>query len=718
MHDTPATFSESWYRVAGQRLCLRPSVTVQRQYHRGERWYVLRDPLSNRFFRLRRGAYEFVARLSSTKTVEQVWKECLELFPDRAPGQEAVIHLLAQLYQANLLQYGVGTDTAELFKRYKKTRQRELQGRLLNIMFMRIPLFDPDDFLVRMMPFLAWLISPIGVVLWLAVVAIGLKEVVDNFQSVWHQAEGVIAPANLFLLYVALVIVKTLHEFGHAFFCRRFGGEVHVMGVLFMIFTPIPYMDATSAWGFKDKWKRILVGAAGVLVELFVGGVAAIIWSRTGPGVVHSLAYNVMFIASVSTLVFNLNPLLRFDGYYILSDLLEIPNLSQRSVAVLRHLVEKHLYGLKKAQNPASSAKEAVWLAVYGIASGIYRAIVFGGILLLVADRFLLLGVLAGVACAVAWVAVPIGRLVAYLATSPRLDRHRTRAVVATTGLAGALVVVLEVVPFPHHFRAHGILVSAEWSEVRNETAGILKRLSAQPGETVVEGQPLVELENHELDYQQAAVHARLAEVQARIRQALQELAPNLAPLTNLAQAIALEARRIDTDKSNTIVRARQSGLWVPSGLEQNRGRWVPRGTELGLVISPTAFEFLAIVRQEDADRLFSSNPGKAQVRVRGLPGVSLDVLLLKIIPADQEKLPSRALGWASGGPIPVALNDDRGVQATEPFFAVRAVLATDDSCPLLHGESGQIRFDLPSEPLLSRWVRTLRQLLQKRYQL
>ena len=152
MADAPQTFSESWYRIANQRVSLRPDVRVRRQNFRGQRWIVLENPFSNQFFRLRPAAYEFVARLRPDRTIEQVWQECLDKFPDEAPGQEAVIKLLSQLYFANLLQYDVAMDSAKLFERYERTRQRETRARLLNIMFMRFPLLDPDDFLVRTMP--------------------------------------------------------------------------------------------------------------------------------------------------------------------------------------------------------------------------------------------------------------------------------------------------------------------------------------------------------------------------------------------------------------------------------------------------------------------------------------------------------------------------------------------------------------------------------------
>lgn len=354
-----STFSESWYRLAHQRICLRPGVKVRRQYYRGERWVVLENPFSNQFFRVRPVAYEFLARLRPDRTVQEVWQECLDRFPDDAPGQEDVLRLLSQLYHANLLQYDQAADTAQLFERYQKRRQRETTARLLNIMFMRIPLLDPNRFLMRTLPVVGKLLSPLGALVWLLVVGWALKLAADHFTSLRAHAEGVLAPDNLLLLYVVLVVVKTLHEFGHAYMCRKFGGEVHTMGVLFMIFTPVPYMDATSAWAFRSKWKRVLVGLAGMIVELFVVAIAMFIWANTGPGTWHSLAYNMIFVASVSTLVFNLNPLLRFDGYYILSDLLEIPNLAQRAGRQLRYLAERWLFGLEKETSPANSRSEA-----------------------------------------------------------------------------------------------------------------------------------------------------------------------------------------------------------------------------------------------------------------------------------------------------------------------------------------------------------------------
>ncbi len=716
MAETSSTFSESWHRVSQQRLYLRPGVRVRRQNYRGERWIVLENPLSNDFYRLRPPAYEFLARLSPDQTVEQVWKECIERFPDDAPGQDAVMELLGQLYHSNLLHYEEAGDTAQLFARFKKRRQREVRGRLLNLMFMRFPLLDPDWFLVRTMPWVGKLITPVAAVLGLVMVGAALKVVIDNFAALQQQSQAALAPQNLPLLYVALVFIKTLHEFGHAYCCRKFGGEVHVMGILLMIFTPVPYMDATSSWGFRSRWKRLLVGAAGMLVELLMAALATFVWAATGPGTVHSLAYNLMLIASVSTVVFNANPLLRFDGYYMLSDLLEIPNLNQRANQQLKFFFERYVFGVKKAEAPARTRKEAGWYVLYGIASGIYRVFVFGGVLLLVADRLLIVGILMGIICLISWVTVPTGKFIHYLAASPRLDRVRFRAVAATAAMVGGVLVLLGIIPFPSHFRAPGVLEARQRAQVVNEVAGSMTKLLAEPGSRVTKGQPLLELNNFELEAQLAGTQGRLNEIQARILWALSDTNADLKPLYSSLEAVTNEFHKLTKDRASLIVRAGQAGVWVAPGIQEFKGRRLVRGTALGLVVDPSAFEFVATVPQADADAAFAKPIRLAEVRIRGQAGNVLPVLYWRVVPGGKQTLPSPALGWAGGGEMPVAASDP--TQATEPFFEVCAQLPGSAATAMFHGRSGKIRFDLQPEPLLPRWTRRLFQLLQKRYQL
>jgi putative peptide zinc metalloprotease protein len=710
------TFSESWHRVANQCLYLRTGVIVQRQSYRGQRWIVLRNPFSNQYFRLQPAAYEFVSRLRPELTVQEVWQQCLERFPDRAPGQEAVLQLLGQLYFANLLHYDAGFDSAQLFERFKKRRQREITGTLMNLMFIRFPLLDPDYFLVRTLPIVGKVINAFGALIWMLVVGWAIKVVMDNFPALRTQGQEILAPQNLPLLYGALILLKVVHEFGHAYFCRKFGGEVHVMGVLLMIFTPVPYMDATSSWGFRSRWKRVLVGAAGMIVEIFVAALATFLWASTSPGTLHNLAYNMMFIASVSTIVFNANPLLRFDGYYILSDLLEIPNLSQRASMELRHWWEHYVFGVQASESPARNRSEAAWLGVFGIASGIYRVIVFSGVLLLVADRFLILGIIMAAVCAISWITIPAGKFIHYLASSPRLERVRLRAISITCVLAAVLLVLLGVVPFPNHFRAPGVLEAGQRAEVLNDVPGLVVKMLAKPGSTVTPGQPLLLLTNQELDLDLADALARRNEIDARLRLALSGTNADLKPLQSQFASANQALEKLQADKSSLIVRARIGGQWVSPRLAESVGRTLARGAPLGLIINPGSFEFVATVTQADADAAFGQNPKNGQVRLRGQAAQMLPASHWLIVPGGQQMLPSAALGWAAGGPIAVSSREPE--RSTEPFFEVHAQLPMSNDIAMFHGRSGVIRFDLAPEPLLQRWVRALMQLLQKRYQI
>ena len=718
MRDAPPTFSESWFRVANQRIALRPSVRIRRQNYRGQRWMVLENALDNNFFRMHPASYEFVARLRPERTVEEVWRECLDRFPNEAPGQEAVIQLLAQLYHAGLLQYNLGSDTEQLFKRYERGRQREIRSRLMNIMFLRIPVFDPDRFLQAAMPVARLVLNSIGLFAWLAVVGLGLKLAIDDLPALRDQSQAVLAPNNLLLLYLATAFIKTIHEFGHAFFCRRFGGEVHTMGIMFMIFTPMPYVDASSSWGFRHRYQRMLVGAGGMIFELFVAALAVFVWRQTAPGVMHNIAYNMIFVASVSTLLFNLNPLMRFDGYYLLSDLLEIPNLNQRAMRQLRYLAEKYLLGVEKAEPAAQTRKESFWLTFFGIGAGIYRIFVFGGILLFIADRFMLLGLIMAAVCAVAWVLTPIIGLTRYLAANPRLDRCRPRAIAVSAGLAAAIVGLLQFTPMPAHFRAPGVLRSPEESEVHNNTTGYLEEILGKPGATVAKGDPLVHIVNPELELNLRSALATRDEIEAQILQAMEQQQANLRPLKSRLAAAEQNIARLENDRADLIVRAPQDGTWIAPHLADSRHRWLLRGADLGLITDPAKFQFIAVVAQTDADRIFAHPVNGSEVRLLGQASTPLQVANLKMIPGERRNLPSPALGWAGGGPIPVAQDDPDGRKTIEPFFEVRADLTPGAKAAMLDGRSGQIRFDLPAEPLLPRWTRQLRQLLQKRYQI
>jgi len=718
MAKSGRTFSESWHRVSGLRISLRPTVKVRKQFFRGEKWYVLHDPFSNEFFRLRPEAYEFVSRLRPDRTVEDVWNECMKHFPEHAPGQEDVIQLLVQLYFANLLYYDISPDSEKFFERYQKRKQQELRSRFLNIMFFRVPLYDPEKLLKRIEWAIRWLVSPIGAVLWLVVVGTAIKVILDHFDSAMAQAQGILAPDNLFLLYLGLILIKTLHEFGHAVVCKRFGGEVHTMGVMLLVFTPMPYMDATSSWSFRSHWKRALVGAAGMITEILVAALATFVWAKTGTGTLHSLAYNMMFIASVSTVLFNGNPLLRFDGYYILSDLLDIPNLSIRAFQQLRHVAEKYLFGWRESVSPSQNMQEAIWLSVFGVLSGIYRVVVFTGIILFVADKFLLVGLIMAIVCVISWGIVPIFRYIDYLVSNPRLERIRSRAVAISLAFLAVVVVTLAVFPFPYRFRAPGVLEAVQYLRVVNDAPGYVQAVLIPSGERIDKGAPLLRLSNQELEFEIQAAEAQLRETLALHRQAMQLEKADLDPIQRRLETFESKLADLREQKASLLVKARQPGIWVAPRSNELMGAWIPRGSMVGEIVNNGAFRFSAVVSQEEAANLFVGQIRKAEVRLYGQGEVNLKVKDFLIIPFQHEQLPSAALGWLGGGDVQVSVSDKTGLKAAEPFFQIYANLLSNPDVAFVHGRSGKIRFTMRPAPLLVQWGRKLRQLLQKRYQI
>lgn len=715
---TASTFSESWHVVAHARLALRTQVAVHRQTYRGQKWFLLRHPYTNAFFRLRPAAYAFVARLSPARTVEQVWRLCLDLDPDGAPGQTEVLQLLAQLHAADLLHAESPADAAALAERKEKRERRERTSWWLNLLFARFPLLNPDPFFRRALPFVGWLYSRFGGMLWLALVSFGGKTVIDHWDRLADQSQGVLAPDNLPWLYVCLVGLALLHECGHGFACRRHGGQVTTFGIILMIFTPLPFVDVSSSWAFREKRHRLLVGAGGMLVELALASIAAVVWANTGEGLVHTLAFNVMFLASVSTLLFNANPLLRFDGYYLLSDAVGIPNLFTRAQQQLRYLADKHLLHVPRPRSPATTRGEARWLTVYGIASAAYRVFLLGTILLFVANHYLLLGLIFAAVAFVAWLCVPVAKVVHFLATSPVLDRDRSGAILRCTGALAVVFVPCALVPLPTSFTAPAIVESRGYRVVVAEAPGEFVALLTPTGTVVTAGDALFALENPALEQDLRAARARAAEATARQRAALDGGSVNLRTIEQYASAANQQVERVTQEVAALRGVAPSAGVWQAAELDQQTGRFFARGSPLGEVLGTAGFEAVAVVAQQDASRLFSGEVRAVRARVSGAVWSPLDTATWSVVPGQRTRLPSAALGWNRGGPIATDPSDGSGVAAREPFFEVRAPLIAPEGVALRHGQTAKVHFRLPAQPLLTQAWRWIRQLVQERYQI
>lgn len=719
--DRP-TFSESWYRVAWLCPRLRSTVQIHRQYFRGHIWHVLQDPASNQFFRLNEAAHRFVVMLDGRRNVADIWEVCNDQLADTAPTQGEVIQLLGQLYTANLLQAELPPDAEGLFKRYRNRIKREVQGYLANLLFVRIPLLDPDHFLDRWVGIFGRAFSWYGLVVWLGVVITGLYFLVSRAGELGKQAGNILDPGNIPYLYLSFILVKVCHEFGHAFACKKFGktggsgGEVHVMGIMFLIFMPMPYVDASSAWAFRSKWRRIVVGAGGMFVELAIAAVAAIIWARTGEGrPLHIIAYNTMFIASVSTLLFNANPLLRYDGYYILSDILEIPNLAPRSRQYIYYLTKHYVWGVRKPYNPANNAGEKLWLPLYGVASTIYRVFICSAILLFVAGKFFILGTTLSLAAVVTWVFVPLGKFVRYLATSGELMRTRPRAVLSTVITLAAVFAAIGLIPVADRGRVEGVVEPTQLSVIYMDTDGFVTDFIPSGQKVTPEGVPLLIAHSHELLAFKEQLEAERTGLQARQRLAKTQEVSAFQIITRQIAAKTEQIDKVVKDIAALTVKAPFEGTWIAPDIERTKGVFLRRGDRVGLVASLDSLFIRATAGQEVADRL-GQVPSKVEIRAKGRPDIALEGTIETILPAGSQRLPSAALGFAAGGSMATSPEDQSGTRTAERFFELHIVLDSTSNVPLISGQRVIVRFESPPKPLMLQWWRTLLQVLQRRF--
>lgn len=712
------TFSESWYKVASLRVALRPTVNFRRQTFRGQTWYVLHDPYSGTFFRLSPGYYDFVARLDFSHTVEELWTMSLEAAPESAPGQKDVINLLIRLNGSNLLYFQDSANSSVLFERGSKKEQKQTRQRWFNVLFIRFPIWNPENWLSLFMPLWKVLYSKLGAILWVLCIAFGLKVGIEHAREFTDQAGNLLAPGNLLLLYLGIAIIKIFHEIGHASICKRFGGEVHTIGVMFLIFVPLPFVDATSSWAFQQKWQRILVSSGGMIVELFIGSIACVVWAYSPPGIVHAIAYNMMFTATFSTLIFNANPLMRFDGYYILADLVEIPNLYQRSREMVYALWGKYVFGLYSKVLPSYSLSEGFLLTLYGIASMVYRVVLFVGIGLFLADRYFSIGLIMALVMTFTWLVVPPLKFAKYLLSSPELRLVRVRAILSVLILFIIPLIALILIPLPKGITIPGVVVATDHADVIAKTGGIVEHIVTIPNTRVKKGQPLMLLNDADLDLEIQNLAFQLKQIEITEQEARRQRNVDRLPIEKRKNALNRARNQLLERKVSLTVRASQDGVWSFPESRMIFQQWVARGQRLGVIISEQRFHFDGIINQEDASDLFETSWKGQAVRLKGIADVPVPVLNSKIIPHAQTKLPSPAIGWKGGGPVALADSDTDGTTSREPFYLVNASLENSGDVTIKHGQTGFLYLEMAPQTMVNRLIKYLRQFMQRRYQL
>ncbi len=712
---TQSMYSQYWYRVAHVRPRIRDHIQLHRHYYRGRRSYMLQDESSGAFHSFSPEVYVLIGQMDGKRTIDEIWETTLEKLGEDAPGQEETLHLLGQLHAADILQCNITPDILEVFQRYRNKRRQDWKQRLTNPMFLRLPLWDPHKFLTRWMPLVRPLFSWGGFALWALVVLLGTVYAGIYWEPITADiVDRMLNPWNLVIMAITYPVVKLLHEFGHAFATRLWGGEVHEMGIMFLVLMPIPYVDATASAGFPQKHRRFLVSAAGMMVELFLASLALFVWINVDTGIVSAVAYNIMLIGSISTLFFNGNPLLRFDGYYMLADAVEIPNLSVRAKRYLNYLAMRYLYGMDEVSSPVSAHGEAAWFALYGVASFVYRMAIIAVIILYIAGKFFFVGVMLAIWAVILQIVLPLVRHIKFLLNDGRLQQQRTRALGVTAAGLVLVGVILFAIPAPLWTMTEGVVWLPEKSRIRAGTDCFVTAVLAQTDSAVKSGDPVVTCEDPLLSAEVMVLDARLQELRAQHTQAMTDAPVEALSIMQDIQALNEQLNEARRRMGELVLRSTADGQLVIPMSSDLEGRYVHRGATLAYVINDAASRARVVVTQADIGLVRQRTSG-VELRMAGKPGQAIAASVHSEVPAASDELPSKALGTSGGGMIPVDPADESGTRALATLFQFE--LELEENLPAqLYGQRVYVRFDHGAEPLGIQWQRSLRQLFMREF--
>ncbi len=708
-------FSESWYRVANVKPRLRNHAQIHRHVYRGGIWYVLQDHASGRFHRFTPVANLVIGLMNGERTMQQIWDIACEQLGDEVPSQSEMIKLMSDLHRADVLQSDAPPDIRELHERRGKHLRQKIKQYIGNPLSLRFPLVDPDNFLQRLMPFARPLFGWFGAALWslTVIAAIGLAAMHWKAFSD-GMLDRVFSVENVMLMWLLFPLVKGLHELGHAFAVKARGGEVHEMGIMLLLLMPIPYVDASAASAFEDKRWRMLVGAAGMLTELFIAAVAMIAWAFLEPGTERAIAYNIILITGISTLLFNGNPFLRYDGYYILADYLEIPNLGQRSNEYLGYLINQYLFKVDDVQSPVVAKGERGWFVFYSIASFFYRMFMMITIVLLVASKFFVFGVMMAIWSVYNMLLQPIAKKIAYLFNSPKLRQRRTRAMGVTGGAVLAALLVLFWLPAPSFTRSEGVVWAPEEAQVRANVDGFITKVVAQPGQQVKKGDLLLQCEDPELVARLAVQQAELAELEAKYTAALSS---NRVQAEIIQQQIAHGRVAVDLARKRLAeieVRAPSSGTFVMGDVQNMSGRFVQRGEVLAYVSNNGSSTVRVVVPQANADKVRKGLQG-VEVRPVDQPAMVVEAKVLREVPAATDQLPSMALSYQGGGKIGLDPSAQGEAKTLQKLFVLDLQLQNGTRLDKL-GSRIYVRFEHDPEPIGLQWYAGARRLFLRTF--
>ncbi|MGB5707834.1 MAG: efflux RND transporter periplasmic adaptor subunit [Arenicellales bacterium] len=669
------------------KLKIRSDVSISARTDGAERTFLIEDSIGGKFYRVGESEYRFISLLDGSATIGEILIQLARDLGEAALTEQDAAVIVNWLSESRLLQPESGIEADQIIDA-RSSRDSNRFLRWLNPLFIKIPLCNPDRFLEWCKPLSRILYSPTAFIIWCVIVVSGLYQVVVNASRFSTEASGVLAVSNWALLLIVWIVLKVIHELSHGLVCKHFGGSVNEAGVIMILLVPIGYVNATSSWGFSSRWRRIYTAVAGIYVEFFIAAVAAWVWVGSEPGLLRAVCYNTIVIASINTLLFNANPLMKFDGYYVFSDLVKIPNLYLEGVSYVKYLARRYLLGLP-IRFTGRSAREDIVIRVYGVLSLIWRILVIATLLIAASALFHGLGLVMAFLALCVIVVLPGLKFLRYLVSGNQYEKPRAFRFVTMISVV-ALIIYFGLFSFKWNqsIAAHGLVEFSSIKEYRTIYPGEIRAILVEDGEEVSAGQRLVDLSNPELVVQVATKRNELEKIRLERKELLRQ---NKLAAYQATKERETAARRqlleFEQMLAGLELTAESEGVVILNNPDLLVGRYVRNSDVLLSIAHSLEKELRIALPQRDVSRLQLQEDDRFRFLLLG--GDAIEAEIQTISPSATDLLVNPVLTAVGGGPLAVLSEDSNRFRMTEPHFWIIASIINSTRDVLGAGERG-----------------------------
>ena len=623
------------------------------------------------------------------------------LLREHAIDESEAANVCKWAIESGLVETESGNSAARRNEQHQQQRNQQLVS-WLNPMMLRIPLFDPDQMLTKATKLFGFLVSPFGLMLWMIVVVTGFFQLLANWNEFFVNRVNSFSAGDLIWLALTSLVLKLIHEVAHGVTCKKYGGRVKSCGILFLLMIPMPYVDVTSSWRFSNKWQRILTSAAGMLSELFIAAIACFVWASSSPGPLQYHAGNVIITATLLTLMFNINPLMRFDGYYMLSDWLEIPNLATHGRTWLKAASKRLFFGSSPATVKEKGFRGFI-VKAYGVLAMLWFFSIAVGLSMGASSMLEGFGLLIAMIGLLMWIGIPAWKLAKYVINGTETENPNRVWFATACGITAAcLVCFLVFCPAPSVVSAPVVVDYDPLTIMRAKASGFANNIHVESGQHVEEGDLLVSLENPELELElkSLVIDIKISELRSNAllsRERLGEWKLEQETLESMEQ----RRRELSAQLENLKIVATQSGIILADDLKSDEGRYFQPGDEILSIGSKSEVHAIALTRQQDIKWIEKNPDCNIELRIWGRSKNALIAGEIKHVnPRARDDLPHEAFAASAGGPLAVVPreqveeSDEKGegqMKLTQPRVPMEIALSTSDRRDLLPGQSGQL---------------------------